>query len=154
MAECPSAAWERYIEGEEAAAEAEEQGRVDDLARRLWVLYFGLDAIREDNDWKRIERAAFDATRCGISFWHDPNVAGSVVVSGYCEGVDAECPPIRLCWPYTHADIDDAVKAADYDGVAMWNETHGCESCGPENDIGYRDVNPKCKACKGAGEIF
>lgn len=79
-------------------------------------------------------------------------------VSGYVEGWDGECD--------THiiesvrgksakpADFWKAVEAAEAEAAEIWNDTHGCDDCGPENDYGYRSINPACKSCGGEGTIF
>lgn len=73
--------------------------------------------------------------------------------TGYCEGVDCDFDP-RICeGKVTQADIWGACDAAEQDGLNVWNDTHGCESCGPEQD-GYRPINPHCATCHGDGVII
>ena len=51
------------------------------------------------------------------------------------------------------ADEADKQKAEE-EAEEIWNDTHGCPDCGPENDYGYRSINPACKTCKGEGMII
>ena len=109
-----------------------------------------------------IQKRLFKDTLCGISagvtdreFW----------VAGYCEGSDWEHPTHHLPFPFTEAACDGAIDAADKEGVATWDQTHGCEECFPEgscdewgNTFGAGEVggpvNPNCSGCKGHGTIL
>jgi hypothetical protein len=71
---------------------------------------------------RRIASRLFKDTECGISFRSD---CGGVVVAGYCEGTDAECPPIALSYPFPPETFWDAVQQADKDGCDLWDEVHG-----------------------------
>lgn len=99
----------------------------------------------------RVARRLYKDTDCGICFGH---TGYSVSVSGYCEGIDAECRSHSLNFPFSQKEFDELVQTADDDGNTMWNETHGCEKCGPENEYGYRDVNPNCEECGGFGGVI
>lgn len=67
---------------------------------------------------RAIGKALFKGTECGIVFDHD---ADSVMVSGYAEGADAECEPIKLRFPFTMGEFWAAVQEADDEGCEMWH---------------------------------
>jgi hypothetical protein len=50
-------------------------------------------------------------------------------VAGYCEGSDVDHEVYEVPFPCTPEAIDAASRAADKDGIATWNATHGCEHC-------------------------
>lgn len=62
--------------------------------------------------------------------------------------------PVALEWPFTPAQWEDAIADVEAEAQRIWNETHGCESCGPENDTGNRPVNPECAECGGSGTVI
>jgi hypothetical protein len=66
-----------------------------------------------------ISKALFKGTDCGIVFdgGHD-----YVSVCGYAEGVDAECVPYKLHYPFSTKQFWACVNLADADGVEMWLE--------------------------------
>lgn len=108
----------------------------------------------------RIARSLF-----GCSFYWQPPLNtsyGYVSVAGYCEGSDGHIEPHVLNFPFFLADYEEAVAEADADGVAEWNNTHGCEDCckdeldgcEPEDLHDPRPVDPDCKSCGGAGIII
>lgn len=84
---------------------------------------------------------------------------GSVSVSGYCEGTDADCPEHGLDFPFSEGAFDATVEAADADGCALWDYTHGCEDCAPHYGIPVEDGVPTepcpvwkaCPTCEGQG---
>jgi hypothetical protein len=43
---------------------------------------------------------------------------------------------------------------ADKDGCELWDETHGCDDCGEEDEFGNRPINPECVSCGGAGAVI
>ncbi len=99
-----------------------------------------------------IARALYKATRCGIGYYATDTY---VTVSGYCEGVEAECPSYALLYPFPAEEFDRACQSADQDGCDLWNETHGCDDCADEDPMtGYRPVNPQCPSCNGDGIIL
>lgn len=92
-----------------------------------------------------ISRRLYKVTKCGISCYFPPGAWPlTVVLSGYCEGTDAECPTYRLVAPFTEAEFWDAVNLADRDGCDLWDETHGCAHCG----TGKRHHGDGCRICK------
>lgn len=106
--------------------------------------------VGAEEDAKSIARRLYKDTRCGISFWTDGKV---VVLSGYCEGTDAECPPREYTFPFEEKVFWEGVEAADQDGCDLWDQTHGCPECGDEID-GYIPVNPDCESCGGDGIVI
>jgi len=102
----------------------------------------------------QMARSLYKSTTCGISFY-SPESKREVHLSGYCEGTDRECQTYVLTFPFGKDDFWAAVEAAEKDGCALWDETHGCEECGEEEDEnGNRAVNKKCKNCGGDGIIL
>ncbi len=98
--ECPSAAWERYYQDEEAKAELEES------LRKCKIILCSLYGINPDKEWSevraRVEKYVYKYTECGawVAFKDLPNVTlGSIV-----EGSDADCTPITLSWPFVEQD--------------------------------------------------
>ena len=76
-------------------------------------------------------------------------------VTGYCEGSDVEHEVYAVPFPCTPEAIDEAIAQADKDGIATWNDTHGCDDCGePEWGMYDRAINPDCPSCKGEGIIL
>jgi hypothetical protein len=96
---------------------------------------------------KSIAHRLYKDTSSGISFYV-PKGGKTVVVSGYCEGTDAECVSRELRFPFTDQEFDEQVAAADEDANVLWDETHGCEECGGEH------VDPDCPKCGGDGIII
>jgi hypothetical protein len=105
----------------------------------------------KENLIKSIQHRLYKDTDCGVCFWSDGR---SVRVSGYCEGVDGGCPSHELKFPFDSEAFDGIVKEADLDGCSLWDDTHGCEDCGPESEMGYRPVNEACPICEGCGTIL
>ena len=80
-----------------------------------------------------------------------------VCITGYVEGCDIDLQPHILTRTrkrtVTADDIWNAVKESDSEASDLWDETHGCEDCGPEDEFGNRHINPKCQSCHGDGVI-
>lgn len=98
-----------------------------------------------------IARRLYKDTNCGISFWTDGK---RVVVAGYCEGSERECPPHAFEFPFEERAFDEAVEEADNEGCEVWNDTHGCEKCNTSEIDGDKPVDPNCQACGGAGMVI
>lgn len=103
------------------------------------------------NTKESVARRLYKDTNCGIGFHADDK---GVSVSGYCEGVDGDCPSYRLKWGFTEKEFDAQVEKADKDGCDMWDKTHGCDHCRTEEVNGYRPIDPKCPECHGGGQII
>ena len=48
-----------------------------------------------------------------------------VYVAGYAEGSAGSCAPYALAFPFSGADFDTAVSAADAEGCEAWDEANG-----------------------------
>jgi hypothetical protein len=80
-----------------------------------------------------------------------------LTVSSIVEGVDTETETVEVpCEPLDTlvSRWGEAIEEVNRQAKDIWNETHGCEKCGPESECGYRVINPKCRACKGRGVIL
>jgi len=79
-------------------------------------------------------------------------------VGSIVEGIDAEVPTIEVpCRPLRtlRRRFYRAVENVNTQAGELWNQTHGCEACGPEDpETGYRAINPACKACDGHGTVI
>jgi hypothetical protein len=121
----------------------------------------------------RINRAVYKSTDCGASLSLKPvgramlhngdakwvTLPGSlaveyVTVQSIVEGIEETTEAVEVKFPATQATLWAAMGEVERQASDLWNETHGCEDCGEENDIGYRTINPKCKACGGSGTTF
>ena len=72
-------------------------------------------------------------------------LCGSIV-----EGCDAEVGGEPLYLPCSPQDIDDTVQYVEDETRQIWNDTHGCEKCNDDGEVGG-NINPDCQACKGHG---
>ena len=122
-----------------------------DLAREVSAQRDGSEGEGAEEVGKSIARRLYKDTECGVSFWSD---CERVVVTGYCEGSDWHIEGRELPFPFTPEEFWETVKAADQDGCDTWDETHGCDDCGTENEYGVISVNPDCKTCGGSGAIL
>lgn len=124
---------------------------IRDLAREVGAQRDGSEGETNEEISKSIARRLYKDTTCGISFWSD---AEGVVCTGYCEGSDWLIDGHGLNYPFISDEFWAAVKAADADGCKTWDETHGCETCGPEDEHGVIPVNSECKGCGGQGVVI
>lgn len=110
----------------------------------------------------RVGRRLYKATECGIGFAFRK---GGIILAGYCEGTDRECPSYEMNYPFEANDFWKTVEQADKDGCELWNQTHGCEKCWPNgtvDDVGNTfepgeiggPVNPDCQNCQGFGIVL
>ena len=119
-----------------------------------------------DEDRKRVEghvkKWVFKATECGCCVHFSGPL--EVILSGYVEGWDGDCPSHLLQWPFSRDEYYNTLEKADKEGVAIWNDTHGCDSClahlGGEGavdewenpiEIGNCPVWTECPECGGEG---
>lgn len=113
-----------------------------------------------------IRHRLYKSTRCGIGF---ASYDWGVCVSGYAEGIDAECPHHELGYPFSPLEFDAACDEADAEGCDMFDDTHGCAHCGlgdmkcdgeackvcaDETKRDYHPIDENCVACGGAGTVF
>lgn len=74
---------------------------------------------------------------------------GSIV-----EGIDAQVGAYTIRLPCKASDLDRMIERIEKEANDLWNDTHGCEACGGENELGYRTINPACAECDGQGTII
>ena len=109
---------------------------------------------------KCISKRLYKSTECGISFCvtlggsEDNPYEDGISLVGYCEGLDWCIPSRKLKFPFTSDEFWSVVELADQDGREMWDETHGCEDCGEEDEYGYIPVRLTCQSCHGYGVIL
>ena len=103
-----------------------------------------------------------------LGTWADLDTQGipimAISVSSIVEGVDSEVMPVEIKVDHDNdtgetllARFETAVKDVAQQADDIWDMTHGCDDCGPENDdeyAGYRAINPYCSTCKGEGIII
>lgn len=77
-----------------------------------------------------------------------------VGVGSTVEGIDATTETHELTFPFTDKQFWAAVQAVEDEASALWNDTHGCDDCGDEDEFGNRPVNPQCKTCSGNGTVI
>ena len=109
-----------------------------------------LDTDHEAKD--RLYRAVYKYTSCGawINFGRDDVRLGSII-----NGSDRLTKEQKLKYPFTALDFKHALDEVEREATDIWNDTHGCDKCGPVNeDTGYRAINKKCRSCKGQGVIL
>ena len=140
--------WEHYIRDQDDAAEL---AMLDDEARAIVA-----QALSEplDTSWSRLTHSAYKYTSCGLSLYHTDEVAGRVVISSIIEGIDQTTDSYALDWPFTAQQVEATIDRVEKEAKAIWDATHGCEDCGPEDMFGYRQVNPLCPSCAGDGIIL
>lgn len=56
---------------------------------------------------------------------------GGVTIGSIVEGIEASASPVELEYPFTEEDFDNAVQTIEDEVDMLWNETHGCNDCGP-----------------------
>ena len=71
----------------------------------LYESFIGEDTDKSDEFYKaRISKIVFGYTVCGCVFHADEE---GVMVSGYAEGSDSECPPHYLPWGFTVDEFNE-----------------------------------------------
>jgi hypothetical protein len=115
--------------------------------------HLGIDGTDIETARKRV----FKDTECGASLHYlrgeDEKVIG-IEVGTIVEGVDQETEYLKLHFPFTTAEWDEAIEHVETEAQLIWDNTHGCEQCGPEDEGGFRTINPKCPGCNGAGIVI
>jgi hypothetical protein len=140
--------WEHYIRDQDTQAEL---AMLDREARAVVA-----QALAEpfNASWQRLTQAVYKYTTCGASLYHRDEVAGQVLLSSIIEGVEPTTTVHELNWPFSVKDVQDAIENVEKEAAVIWDNTHGCEACGPEDDFGYRRINPHCPSCAGHGTIL
>ena len=101
-----------------------------------------------------IARGVYKYTDCGASA-HFPDNLAEVHLSSIIEGVEQCTETHVMKWPFTWDQWWAALKDIESEAGEIWNATHGCDNCGPEDDMtGYRSINPDCKTCHGEGAVI
>lgn len=119
-------------------------------ARQLLKQISG-ESTTEKKAQELISHYAYKYTNCGAwaSFSKDGVKVGSII-----EGCDIYTQTYLLEYPFTKKEYFEALDMVENEASEIWIETHGCEDCGDENEIGYISINPRCKTCKGEGTIL
>lgn len=98
-----------------------------------------------------LKRAVYKAIACGPWVVFED---GCVKVGSIVEGVDQTTETHTLTYPFDSNAWDMALEAVEKEADEIWHETHGCESCGSEDEFGHRPINPDCPMCHGNGTII
>ena len=128
--------WESYIREQDDTAEL---AMLDDEAREVVTA-----ALFEPSGtaWDLLAHRAYKSTDCGVSLYHTDEVAGRVIISSIIGGVEQTTQAYSLQWPFTSEDVTKAIAAVAKKAQEIWDATHGCEQCGPEDMFGYRPAPP------------
>lgn len=104
-----------------------------------------------ETDFKQAIKSTYKYTDCGA--WLR-EVEGGIQVGSIVEGVDQGTESHTLLFPFDIKEYWDALQKVEDEASRIWDETHGCEQCGDENEFGYIPVNPDCPNCEGAGIVI
>ena len=82
----------------------------------------GVEPVSFDNFYsgglaKRIGKALFKGSDCGITFQHGN---AGVRLAGFAEGSEGDCPWHELFFPFTSVEFWDAAQLADDEGSEAW----------------------------------
>lgn len=78
-----------------------------------------------------------------------------ITVGSIVEGVDFDCQPVTVKYPFALDDFWKALKTVEDEATEIWNDTHGCDDCGMDHpEYGTQMINPKCSTCNGEGAII
>lgn len=109
------------------------------------------DKTRDSTIRHLIERIVFQSTECGAWIEFYP---GGISIGSIVEGVEYGTKAYNMNYEFTGAKFDRHIADIEKEAKEIWNDTHGCEDCGPENpDTGYVPINPNCENCMGKGLI-
>jgi hypothetical protein len=164
--------WSEYMDNEERAAMG---AAMADMVQAV------LDAHHAE-DFPHLDRNLYKYTDCGaalsLELWSGemlysgsarlaeigPGDVRAIGVSSIVEGVDEEVEPEYL-YPEAFLDhgeddtasfvaaLDDLIGRVDEAASEIWDRTHGCDDCGPDDGWG-RPINPDCPTCHGSGAIL
>jgi hypothetical protein len=113
---------------------------IRDLAVYVGVEPVSFENFEEGGLARRIRNAVYRYTDCGCVFDSDED---GVVVAGYAEGADAECPDHRLNYPFTKAEWDTELECADLEGCEMWHLWNDDDGQ-PDEAQEWHDFDPDC----------
>jgi len=106
----------------------------------------------------RLFAAAGEATLCTLTETLEVPIRPPEAFVFRCgagiEGIDQTTTVQVVTLPCSEAEVRAAVDAVESEADELWAQTHGCDGCGPENEIGYRSIDPDCAACTGLGVIL
>lgn len=140
--------WESYIRDQDDTAEL---AMLDDEARVVVALALGEPS---DSTWAHLTHSAYKYTVCGASLYHTDEAPGRVIISSIVEGIEQTTESYSLQWPFTPQQIEEALDKVEVEAAELWDVSHGCQDCGPEDVFGNRPINPNCLSCRGSGTIL
>jgi hypothetical protein len=95
----------------------------------------------------------YKGTSCGA--WVNVDEPAYVSVGSIVEGSSQESEVRTLLYPFHQREFWDALTAVENDVDVIWDSTHGCEDCGPEDELnGGRRINTECESCNGDGMVL
>jgi hypothetical protein len=136
-----------------------------------------------EESFKDIERNTYKYTDCGAWIqektedrvdYESPHIEEfndaptykhhtGLTVGSIVEGVDYDCTPVTLTYPFEMDEFWKALKAVEDQATEIWKDTHGCEDCwgelqsdehGNVREFGNWPINGTCKTCEGEGTII
>jgi hypothetical protein len=109
------------------------------------------DSDKTEEEMQRsISRRVYKGTDCGawVSYQETGVKVGSIV-----EGCDYGTGVYELTYPFDIKEFWGKLTEVEEDATRIWNETHGCEDCYPDNSENTI-VNPDCLTCEGSGVVI
>lgn len=100
---------------------------------------------------RAMSRRLYKATSCGA--WLTLSETG-ITVGSIVEGVDQTTATHALTFPFEATELDDVIADVENEVQQIWDATHGCDECSPEDEAGYRQVRKDCPSCHGNGNII
>ena len=155
--------------------ERREEVMINNLKEFIKARGFGEESIRD------IDRNTYKYTNCGAwvveqkeereyaSLFLEESMSPryyshstGLTVGSIVEGVDYDCTPVTVTYPFELDEFWEALKAVEDQADEIWKDTHGCDKCweepvpnqwGDEVEFGAWPINEECKTCKGEGTI-
>ena len=104
-----------------------------------------------ESDMDAVSKNSFRYTNYGV--WVDED-GKKVRVGCIIEGVSAVTETHELKYPFEIDAFWETLQEVAQEAGAIWDDTHGCPSCGEENEDGNIAINSECKSCYGEGIII